>query len=121
MTDAQRLTLVRALHTVIYIVMAASTLVVLYAGVVGAWGAWIVTALGLVGVETVVFVGAGLKCPLTALVATYGATTGPVSDTFLPERLTRHTLLIFGPLLALGVALLAARLSGVLPAPASHR
>ena len=51
MTDAQRLTLVRAVHTAIYLVMASASLVVLYAGIVGARGVWVWAAAGLVGVS----------------------------------------------------------------------
>lgn len=109
MTDAQRLFAVRALHTLIYVVMAIGTLVIVYAGVTGARGPWLWAALGLLAVETVVFVASGLRCPLTATVDRYAGGV-PVSDTFFPERLTRHTLAVFGPLLALGVVLVVARL-----------
>jgi hypothetical protein len=57
----------------------------------------------------VVFTASGLRCPLTAVAARYGAARLGVADTFLPERLTRHTFHVFGPLIALAVCLLAAR------------
>lgn len=47
----------RAVHTVIYVVMATSTFVVLYAGITGAMGAWLWLAAALVGVESAVFPG----------------------------------------------------------------
>ena len=119
MDNNDRLTLIRAVHTAIYIVMACAILVVIYAGVTGAQGDWLWAALGLLGVETVVFAGSGMKCPLTAVVKRYGAKT--VSDTFLPERLTRHTLRMFGPLMLLGVALLAARWVGLIAPPLAAR
>ncbi|MDQ0462694.1 hypothetical protein QO010_000442 [Caulobacter ginsengisoli] len=106
MTDAQRLILVRALHTAIYLVMASSVFIVLLAGITGVHGPWLWIAGALVGVECVVFIASGLKCPLTAVAARYGA---GVSDTFLPERFTRHTFRIFTPLIVLGVLLVAAR------------
>ena len=103
-----RLWLVRSLHTVIYVVMAIATFVVLYAGVTGATGPWLGVALGLLAIETVLFVASGMKCPLTAIVARY-AGDAPVSDTWFPQRCTRHTLMVFGPLMAIGVILVAAR------------
>jgi hypothetical protein len=42
------LTVVRAVHTVIYVVMATSTFAVLYAGITGARGAWLWLAAALV-------------------------------------------------------------------------
>ena len=108
MTSARRLFLIRLLHTGIYVVMAASALMVLAAGVTGSRGPWLPPALILVLIESVVFIGFGLKCPLTAVVARH-ANGAPVSDTLMPERLTRHTFKVFGPIFVVGLALLVLR------------
>ena len=108
MASPERLFLIRLLHTVIYVVMAASALLVLFAGVTGANGPWLPPALVLILLESVVFISFGLKCPLTAVVARH-ADGRPVSDTLMPERLTRHTFTVFGPILVVGLALLALR------------
>ena len=55
-----------------------------------------------------------MKCPLTALAVKYGAKTGHVFDTFLPERLTRYTFRFFGTVMVIGLLLLVARWLGVL-------
>ena len=112
MTDAMRLTLVRGVHTAIYVVMAGSVFAVFYAGLVGASGQWLLVALALVAIEVMVFVGSGMKCPLSAVAVKYGAMPG--ADTVLPERLTRHTLKFFGPLIALSLLLIVIRWSGAL-------
>lgn len=112
MTDAARLALVRGVHTAIYVVMAGAVFAVFYAGLTGAHGPWLSAALALVAIEVVVFVGAGMKCPLTAIATRYGASPG--ADTFLPERLTRHTLAFFGPLIGVSLLLLSARWFGLL-------
>ncbi len=114
MTDHATLTLIRTVHTAIYLVMAASTFALLYAGVTGASGPWLWVALGLLAVESAVFAGYGFKCPLTAMAVRYGATTGHVFDTFLPERATRYTFRVFGTLMAVGLVLLVARWVGVM-------
>jgi len=85
MTNPQRLALVRTLHTLIYLVMAASTFLLLYARLTGASGWWLWTALALLAIEAVVFAGNGLKCPLTDLAIAYGAEKGYAFDTFLPN------------------------------------
>jgi hypothetical protein len=114
MTDAGLLALVRTVHTAIYIVMVAAIFVLLYASATGYVGFWLWVALGLLAVETVVFVGNGLKCPLTALAVSYGAETGYAFDTFLPERVTRNTFRFFGSLMVFGLVLLALRWAGAL-------
>ena len=111
MTDSHRLALVRGAHTAIYVVMAGSVFAILYAGIVGDNRPWLFVALGLVAVEIVVFVGSGMKCPLTAFAVKSGAPPG--ADTFLPERLSRHTLHVFGPLIVIGMVVLIARWLGV--------
>lgn len=116
MTSPRRLFLIRLLHTVIYIVMAASALLVLLAGATGSRGPWLPPAAILVLIESVVFIGFGLKCPLTAVVARR-ADGASISDTLMPERLTRHTFKVFGPIFVVGLALLALRwLTGWWPA-----
>lgn len=114
MSDDRLLALVRTVHTAIYLVMVAAIFVLLYAGATGYVGSWLWVALGLLAVETVVFVGNGLKCPLTALAVSYGAETGYAFDTFLPERVTRYTFRFFGSLMVFGLVLLALRWAGAL-------
>ncbi|MDO9222555.1 MAG: hypothetical protein Q7U20_02470 [Caulobacter sp.] len=109
MTNARRLAAIRTLHTAIYLVNVIAILMIDYAGVTGRTGRWLTVALVLAFIEVVVFVGSGMKCPLTAVAVRYGAGDGPIFDTFLPEPLTRNTLRIFAPLLTLGLLLLAAR------------
>jgi len=114
MNRAQTLALVRFFHTAIYVVMAVSVFVLLYAGITGSSGWWLWTALALLAVESAVFLGNGLKCPLTALAVQYGAEKGYAFDTFLPERATRYTFRFFGTLMVIGLALLALRWIGIL-------
>ena len=114
MSDSQLLTLVRAVHTAVYVVMVSAILVLLYAGATAYVGVWLWVSLGLLFIETVVFVGNGLRCPLTALAVRYGATTGHAFDTFLPERATRYTFRFFGSLMVVGLFMLMVRHSGVI-------
>ena len=110
----RRLALVRAVHTLIYLVMAACTFVLFYAGVTGRQGAWLRISMALLAVEVAVFVGNGLKCPLTALAVQYGAEKGYAFDTFLPERVTRYTFQFFTTVMVLGLVLLTLRWAGIL-------
>jgi len=103
------LALVRGVHTAIYVAMAVSTFAVFYAGMTGAAGLWLWVARGLLAIEIIVFAGNGMACPLTALAVRYGAKTGHVFDTFLPERAMRYTFEFFGGVTALGLLLLVGR------------
>lgn len=109
-----RIVAVRGLHTLIYLVLAASTLILLWAGITGRFMAvlWIVGPL--LAIEIAVLLLNGAKCPLTAVVDRLSGAPGSVSDTFLPEPLTRRTLALYGPLLAIGLILLAARGAGII-------
>jgi hypothetical protein len=113
MSDPLRLAFVRGIHTAIYLVMATSTFVLVFAGITGAHGWWLWAALVLLGVEVVVFVGSGMKCPLTALAVRYGAQKGYAFDTFLPERVTRYTFQFFTSVMVVGLVLLALRWVGL--------
>ncbi|MCB0188224.1 MAG: hypothetical protein KDE31_28340 [Caldilineaceae bacterium] len=114
MSDSQRLALIRALHTTIYLVMAVATFVLVYAGLTGSQGVWLWFALTLLAIETVVYLGNGMRCPLTALAVRYGAEKGYVFDTFLPERATQYTFNFFGTVMVVGLGLLLLRWAGIL-------
>src|SRR3954468_1519317 len=107
MADPLRLALVRGIHTLIYVVMATSTFVLVFSGMTGAHGWWLWAALGLLAAEVVVFVSSGMKCPLTALAVRYGAEKGFAFDTFLPEGVTRYTFQFFTAVMVVGLVLLA--------------
>ncbi|MBV7331537.1 hypothetical protein KFU94_25535 [Chloroflexi bacterium TSY] len=114
MTDSQILILIRTIHTAIYLVMAASTFMLVYAGITGAQGAWLWVVLALLGIETIVYLGNGMRCPLTGLAVRYGAEKGYVFDTFLPERATQYTFNFFGSVMIVGFSLLILRWVGFL-------
>jgi hypothetical protein len=112
--DSAALATVRAVHTAIYVVMVAAIGVLLYGGATGYSGRWLWVSLALLALESVVFLGNGMRCPLTALAVRYGAEKGYAFDTFLPEHVTRYTFRVFGSLMALGLVLLALRWTGVI-------
>jgi len=109
MTDTQKLKFIRAIHTAIYLVMAVSTFVLVCGGVTGYSGLWFWVVLVLLLIESVAFAGNGLRCPLTGLAVKYGAESGRVFDTLLPERCTRYTFRFFGTVMVVGLVLLMLR------------
>ena len=106
---ARLLALVRLVHTAIFLVMAVSVLYILYCGLAGVTGRFFYHSVVLIGIESVVFLGNGSRCPLTGWAKTLGASKGYVFDTFFPERWTRYTCPVFTTLLVLGLTLWAIR------------
>ena len=109
-----RLTAVRIAHDVVYVVMAAATLAVLYAGLTGARGPWLSVALALIITEIVVFVSFGMRCPLAILAVQYGAENGHAFEATLSPRMSRAAFLAVDAIGAVGLTLLAARWIGFL-------
>ena len=77
-------------------------------------GAWLWIALALLVVETVIYLGNGMRWPLTALAVRYGAESGYIFDNFLPEQVTRYTFNFFGTVMVVGLVLLVLRWVGLL-------
>ena len=113
MTNAQKLTLVRVAHAAVFIVMTISTVAVLYAGVTGARGPWLGVALFMLAGEVVVFVGNGMRCPLTTWAVNYGAESGHVFDVFAPNWLMQALFRTETVLALLGIALIVLAELGV--------
>ena len=107
-------TLVRALHTGVYAIMAAATLALLAIGLTGQFMAALWLVVPLLVIEIAVFGLSGLKCPMTAWVDRYAGPSRHVADTYLPEAPTRRALAIFGPVLPIAFILLLARWVGLL-------
>ncbi len=62
-------------------------------------------AAGVVAVESLVFLGNGAHCPLTALATRLGAGSGSVTDIFLPKWFAHNLPVIHVPLIALAIYL----------------
>lgn len=103
--NPQKLLAIRIIHTVVYVLMAASMVLILIFGIIGRGGSYLIISFGLVAIEVVVFVASGMKCPLTGLARKYGTPKGYAFDTLLPELIAKNTFRVFGTLLLLGLVL----------------
>ncbi len=99
------LTLIKAVHTAAFVVIATSIVVVFADGLRGRprrrTGVASVIALG----ECAVFAGNGFVCPLTPLAEDLGALKGSVSDIFLPDWFARRLPIFGSAVLGTGLAL----------------
>jgi hypothetical protein len=95
---------VKLVHTVIFWLLSACVLYVLFSGVADHITRWTWVAVGLVILESVVLAAAGWTCPLTILAERLGAVRGSVTDIFLPKWFADRIFPICGT--TFGVALL---------------
>jgi hypothetical protein len=106
------LTRIKLLHTIIWAIMAAAILYILYCGIIGRLTilTWISLALALG--ECVVIVLNKWTCPLTPLAAKHTDSREPNFDIFLPRWLAQYNKEIFGTILVVGLLLIVWRLLG---------
>ncbi len=78
---------VKVLHSVAMVVMAAAATTVLVDGVTGHRDVWLTVSLVLIGVEGVIYLANGRRCPLTKLALRLGDATGHdwLLERLLPE------------------------------------
>ncbi len=108
----KRLTIVhiKVVHTLIFAVLSACVLLVVYSGVMNRITGWTWAAVVLVFVESAVLVAFDWKCPLTILAERLGASQGAVVDIFLPKWFADRIFPLCGGAFLIGCAVLVIRL-----------
>ncbi len=96
--------LIKAVHTAIFVSIAGLILRFTLDGLRGRTGRGSMIAAGVALAETAVYLSNNQVCPLTPLAETLGAESGTVTDIFLPDRLSRRIPVVFGGILAVGLA-----------------
>jgi hypothetical protein len=94
---------IKAVHSGIFLLNAASVLHLFWVGVLNRRSRWTRLALGAALTESIVFIANRGRCPLTQLVEAMGAESGRVSDIFLPRRFADRIPQLFGPPLVIGL------------------
>lgn len=109
MTNQTRLTLIKGVHTAIFLFMSACILYVLYAGINRIYDWKLAFAIAAVVLEVIVYLAYGRRCPLTDLARQYGDTTGNdyLADIFLPAWAARLIPPVCGGLFVLSLFVLA--------------
>lgn len=96
---------VKAIHTTVFVVVAASGLLVLGDGMRRRPTRRTGAAAAISLAECAVYAGNGFVCPLTPLAESLGAAKGLVSDIFLPDWFARNLPIIGSAVLITGLAL----------------
>ena len=103
-TDA-RLVAIRTVHSIVFLAELGSIVWLVVTGIVGRRDRSVGVAAILVAVESAVFIANDGTCPLTPLAERYGASSGSVSDIWLPGAVARTIPYWTIPLVILGAAL----------------
>ncbi len=96
---------VKAVHSLIYFSIEFCMGYLIYAGLKGWEDRRTAIAAGIVGGESLIFLGNRCRCPLTGMAQALGATRGSVTDIYLPQWLASNLVPIHVPLLALALYL----------------
>lgn len=96
---------VKAVHSLLYFSIEFCMGYLIYTGLKGREDRRTAIAAGVVGGESLIFLGNRCRCPLTGLAENLGAASGSVTDIYLPSFIASHLPLIHVPLLALALCL----------------
>lgn len=96
---------IKAVHTVIFVSVAAAILLFAWDGLRQRPGRRAAVALAVALGETAVYVSNNQVCPLTPLAEELGAERGSVVDIYLPTWLSRRIPLLGGSALVVGLIL----------------
>jgi hypothetical protein len=97
----RRLALIRGVHTAAWFSIEACVAYPLWSGATGRSDQRAAWAAAVVGGECLIFAADGFRCPLTGLAEAAGATSGSVTDIYLPTWFARNLPAIHVPLLLL--------------------
>ena len=89
-----RITVLKVIHSVIFWIMVACLLYILYSAIVGRYDWTLGGAVGFILVEGLALAINRFRCPLTTLAERWGADHGAITDIFLPAWLARNTFKI---------------------------
>lgn len=106
------LVFVKALHTLVFVVIFAALLFLLYCGLANQLSYWTAIAFALVLAEVIIYVGNGFRCPLKTIADQLTPTGQRATDIYLPSWFSKRIVAISTPLLVFDCLLLLLRLLG---------
>jgi hypothetical protein len=102
--EAGMLTAIKALHTVVWALLAGAIVALPFLAQQGAFR-WAALLSGVIFFEGVVLLANGWRCPMTDLAAKYTADRSPNFDIYMPNWLARHNKTIFTAIFLLNEAI----------------
>jgi len=95
MTNANKLVLLKFLHTIIWAFYSAVIFYMLYAVIINKIDQWLWIGYGLVGIECITLLWFNFFCPLTIIARRYSNSTKDNFDIYLPNWLAKNNKLIY--------------------------
>lgn len=109
-TRLHSITFIKVAHTVAFFLMSAVLLLMVYEVVVGRITLISWHAAGLFLAEGIVLLLNRGRCPLTSMAERLGASSGQITDLFLPKWFADRVFKVYGVLFVGSLVLLAVRL-----------
>lgn len=110
MTDGNKLFIVKAVHTLIWVFFNIVILYFVYAVVVDQIDRWVWVCLSLIGLEVLTLIVFRTVCPVTLIARQYSDSTKDNFDIFLPNWLARYNKKIYSVIVLIGIVVLMYRL-----------
>jgi hypothetical protein len=92
--NTKKILILKVVHSVIYWIMVACLLYILYCAVARRYDWTLGVAVGFILVEALALAVNRFRCPLTTLAERWGSDHGAITDIFLPPWLARNTFRI---------------------------
>jgi hypothetical protein len=111
MTAGLKLTLIKTIHTIIWIFYNVVIFYLLYAVIAGKIDKWIWIGLGLFLLEAIILLSFKMKCPLTIIARRYSDSDKHNFDIYIPNWLAKHNIKIYISILVIIILILIYRLA----------
>ncbi|MCR9182279.1 MAG: hypothetical protein NXH73_05080 [Flavobacteriaceae bacterium] len=110
MDDSLKLTLIKILHTLIWVFFNMVIFYLLYAVLVNKIDLWVWICLGLIVLEGLILLIFKAVCPITLVARKYSDSQKHNFDIYLPNRLAKYNKHIYTTIVLIAVVILIYRL-----------
>lgn len=109
MTNNEKLTIIKVIHTLIWLFFVSVIFYILYSGITNTINQYTWVAIGLVIFEGIVLLIFKMFCPLTLVARKYSTSKKDNFDIFLPVFIARYNKQIFTSIYVIGVLIVIYR------------
>ncbi|MBK9735231.1 MAG: hypothetical protein IPO92_09795 [Saprospiraceae bacterium] len=106
LSDNDKLTLVKLLHTLVWIFFNIVIFYLLYAVIVNKIDIWVWICLGFIVVEGLILLLFKAMCPITLVARKYSDSQKDNFDIYLPNWLAKYNKLIYTTIVIIAIAIL---------------